>query len=195
MSLYSRLIDYQKLLAAWNRVRVNKPSGGTDRISFEEFDAHKKEFLLELNSELKQGEYQVNPVRLVTLQKDGKEREIALYCLRDKVVQQSIVTELASIFEPTLSPRAFAYRTGKSALHAIGQIQEFIQKKGGRLFVLKLDIEHFFDRILQEKILHLLQKRIREEDVMYLIRQQLRADAITEDGELKPKTRGDIPRF
>ena len=190
MSLYSRLIDYQKLLAAWNRVRANKPSGGTDQITFEEFEAHKKEFLLELNSELKQGTYRVNPVRLVTIQKEGKEREIALYCLRDKVVQQSLVTELGCIFEPILSPCVFSYRTGKSALHAIEQIQDFIRKKGERVFALKLDIAHFFDRILQEKMLYILKKRIREEDVMELIGQQLHAEALTEDGELKPKTRG-----
>ena len=54
MSLYNKIIDLQKLNAAWNKVRKNKPACGVDNITWEQFDANKenelKKMYVELNS-------------------------------------------------------------------------------------------------------------------------------------------------
>ena len=36
MSLYNRIIDLQKLSAAWQRVRRNKPAAGVDNIIWQQ---------------------------------------------------------------------------------------------------------------------------------------------------------------
>ncbi len=69
-------------------------------------------------------------MKTVTLYKGEKARDIALYSMRDKVVQQSMANELTKIFDPLLSKAAFAYRPNKSALDAVGVIEANV--KSGR---------------------------------------------------------------
>ena len=38
MSVYNKVIDLQKLSAAWQRVRRNKPAAGADNITWQQFD-------------------------------------------------------------------------------------------------------------------------------------------------------------
>ena len=45
MSLYTKIIDLQKLTEAWKKVRRNRPAAGVDEISYEEFDAGCREHL------------------------------------------------------------------------------------------------------------------------------------------------------
>ena len=104
MGLYSKITDLQKLSRAWEKVRSNNPSAGTDQISCAQFDANSRIELKQLNLELYNHEYRVRPVRLVSLEKEEKVREISLYTMRDKVVQTSIAQELSRISEPKYSP-------------------------------------------------------------------------------------------
>ena len=67
MSMYTKIIDLQKLEAAWTRVRKNKPAAGVDGITVEQFDEGKKEELKQLQIELQDHTYQVLPVKLVNL--------------------------------------------------------------------------------------------------------------------------------
>lgn len=68
------------------KVRSNNPSAGTDQISCAQFDANSQIELKQLNLELYNHEYRVRQVRLVSLEKEEKVREISLYTMRDKVV-------------------------------------------------------------------------------------------------------------
>ena len=87
MSLYNKIIDLQKLSAAWQRVRRNKPAAGVDNITWQQFDENSREQLKQLQIELIEQRYTPLPVRNVTLYKGQKSRVIALYSMRDKIVQ------------------------------------------------------------------------------------------------------------
>ena len=39
MSLYNKIIDLQKLNAAWGKARVNKPSAGEDGVTWDKYDS------------------------------------------------------------------------------------------------------------------------------------------------------------
>lgn len=189
MSLYNRIIDLQKLHKAWDRVRKNKPAAGVDYITYEQFEENKSEELKKLNRELKDHSYSVLPVKLVKLYKDGKEREIALYSMRDKVVQQSVSSELNLMYDTLFSSQSFAYRNNKSALDAVNSISEQIEKRRYQ-FVAKLDILHYFDTILWENMLPLLKRRIKEDDVLELIEKNVRGESLDVSGELVEKWKG-----
>lgn len=94
MGIYSKLIDIQKLGQAWDRVRKNKPVCGVDNVTFEMFEERRREELRQLNLELKENRYESLPVRLSNIYKGDKVRTIALFSMRDKVVQQSLAYEL-----------------------------------------------------------------------------------------------------
>lgn len=190
MGLYSKVIDLQKLQTAWQRVRKNKPAAGVDGITVEQFDLNSKEELKALHQELVNHEYEALPVKVTTIYKEEKAREIALYSMRDKVVQQSLAAELNRIYDGRFSNSTYAYRSNRSALSAIGLIDAEIQK-GIYAYVLKVDIRRFFDEILWDRLERVLRKDIPEDDVIALIKANCastRLDAST--GELVEKTRG-----
>ena len=188
MWIYSKTIDLQKLCSAWERVYKNRPAKGVDNITCEEFDANKKEELKQLQIELKEHRYEIQPVKKVTIYKEEKAREIAISSMRDKVVQQSVAAELSRIYEPYFSKSVYAYRSGYSALVALDKIEKYIQDKD-KYWVLKLDIEHFFDNVSHSVLLEILKQRIREADMLQLIKSILETSVISEDGEIvKNKT-------
>lgn len=63
MSLYTKIIDLQKLTEAWKKVRRNRSAAGVDEISYEEFDAGCREYLKQLHLELVEHRYESLPVR------------------------------------------------------------------------------------------------------------------------------------
>ncbi len=190
MSLYNKIIDLQKLDEAWSRVRKNKPAAGVDGVTYDQFDADKKEELKQLQIELREHTYQSLPVKQVNLYKGEKVRSIALYAMRDKAVQQSLANELIRIYDEQFSSQTFAYRNDKSAISAVEEISE--QAVSGRYpHFLKVDISHFFDNIVWDKLEAVLRRDIEEEDVLDLIRQNSCGMSLDETtGELNDKVVG-----
>lgn len=190
MSLYSKIIDLQKLTAAWHRVRRNKPAVGVDNITWQQFDENCREELKQLQIELVNHTYTPLPVRNVTLYKGEKARVIALYSMRDKVVQQSLASELTKLFEGRLSARSYAYRNDKSALQAIEDITSEIST-GSYNAALKIDISQFFDCIDWNILQQRLSRLIHETDVLELIQENVCTEILDEvSGDLSKKQLG-----
>lgn len=189
MSLYNRIIDLQKLQSSWRQVYKNKPGEGIDGVTCEEFEADKDSLIKELWKELKDNTYKCQPVKLVPLYKGEKVRYISMYTMRDKIVQHSVAKELTNLFDYELQKSAYAYRTGKSAMHAAQDIEKcMIEMKQG--FALKTDIHSFFDCILHERLRKILRTKIREEDVIKLLFQFIKVPSIDKNGELTEKRTG-----
>lgn len=188
MSLYRKIIDLQKLNEAWKHVRKNHPASGVDSVSYEDFDDNLKSELRQLGQELEEHRYESLPVKEIVLYKGEKVRTVALFCMRDKVIQQSVAAELSKLYDAAFSSRVFAYRPGKSALDAIAEIEEAMKSYD---YVLKLDIVKFFDSINQKKLLSILRERISEEDVTELVKEIMSAKVLdTRNGTLSVRERG-----
>lgn len=189
MSLYNKIIDLQKLSYAWKQVYKNKPKEGVDSISCEQFEMDKENQLKTLWNELKNHDYQCMPVQLIPLYKGEKLRYIGLYTMRDKVVQYSLAKELNNLYEQNFSDSCYAYRSGKSALHATQAIEkQILSMKQG--YVLRTDIHTFFDCILHEVLMKILAAKIREQDVMDLLFNIIKTVSIEKNGELSEKNIG-----
>lgn len=190
MSLYNKIIDLQKLNQAWQHVKKNKPAAGVDHVTVEQFDAEIKTSLRQLNQELVDHTYETLPVKKVTIYKGEKAREIVLYAMRDKVVQQSLALELNKLYDPLFSSQTYAYRNHRSALSAIDEIAQRA-KNGTFTCYLKVDISHFFDTIQWLRLKKLLETSIREEDVLELIRMNACSRQLDEmTGELAERKLG-----
>lgn len=189
MSIYNKIIDQQKLMAAWKKVMGNKPACGVDHVTWDQFDQNIRVEIRQLNLELVAHQYGVQPVKLVHIIKEEKDREISLYTMRDKVVQTSIAIELNKWFDAGFSKCAYAYRNDRSAMIAVENIHRYIETHA-ESWVGKLDIDGFFDHIQHERLRKKLAAVIREEDVLELIMQQLQACSLNKDGELVEKRVG-----
>lgn len=190
MGIYNKIIDLQNLNRAWNRVRSNHPAAGTDGVSVEEFEAHRKEYLYQLHVDLKEKKYSPLPVKLVKIYKGEKERIIGMLCMRDKVLQQSIHNELNKVYDGSFSAHTYAYRSGYSALSAVSYIEDAIKASSTVLWALQLDIKDFFENILLEKLCGFLKRRIKEEDVIRLIELCLHTSSADIYGKIKQKKKG-----
>ncbi|MCD7883630.1 MAG: CRISPR-associated primase-polymerase type A1 [Lachnospiraceae bacterium] len=199
MGLYTKIIDLQKLRLAWKQVFRNRPKEGIDQVTCDSFEADKENQLKLLAVQLRDHTYECQPVRLCPLYKGEKVRYISLYCMRDKVVQLSIANELSNIYEKSFPDCSYAYRSGKSALNAGNDIVQFIKKSSGEKpgdkktgdgYVLRTDIHSFFDSIPHGKLISVLRGRVREDDVLDLIKGILRAPSLEKDGTLTGKRVG-----
>lgn len=189
MSLFNKIIDLQKLDAAWERVRRNRPAAGVDQITADQFDANKKAELKELHAELLNGTYHPHAVRQVVLQGESKQRTVSLYCMRDKVIQLSAAQELNRIYEDRFPRQVYAYRSNKSALNAVNDIDAAIST-GKYSHLLKLDIASYFDSIEWPLLEDILSQRILEEPVILLIGENVCAGILNEDGEVTAPVKG-----
>ena len=192
MSIYSRIIDLQKLGQAWDKAMKNKPAAGTDHVTWEMFDSDRNLNLKQLNLELSEHRYMPLPVKVVSLYREEKVREVSLFAMRDKTVQQAIASELVKMYDPLLSGACCAYRPDKSALNAINRISEYISESGHQegYYYVKTDIHHFFDEIDVNRLTAILGQKIPEPDVITLIKDQCLAPVLNDDGEVEAVSRG-----
>ena len=149
----------------------------------------KKENIGKINKEHAEHTYETLPGKSVTIYKGEKAREIALYTMRDKNVQQAIAVELTRIYDHMFSACTYAYRPNRSALSALEAVENVI-KKGAVRWCLKADIAHFFDTIDTGMLERMLTETISEKDVVSLILKDCTAPRLTEIGELTERKQG-----
>lgn len=189
MSLYTKIIDLQKLGQSWQHVRKNKPAAGVDNVTYDMFEANQRMELKQLQTELQNHEYEALPVKQAVIFQGEKARTIALYSMRDKVLQQSIANELNRMYDGRFSSCAVAYRPNKSALAALNMVEETILRNKYE-YALKLDIHHFFESIQWKRLEGILRENLREDDVIDLIKQNSITRVLDETGAIEPFQNG-----
>ncbi|MDP2040593.1 MAG: reverse transcriptase domain-containing protein [Algoriphagus sp.] len=75
---------------------------------------------------------------------NGGTRLLGIPTIGDRVVQQSIKTELQWKFDPYFSENSYGFRPGRSALQAIERTNEYV--KEGKKWVVEIDLKGFFEK-------------------------------------------------
>lgn len=150
-------------------LEVSSKSTGLDEVSYNEF---KKDFSKNLDdtiSSIITGTFSPEPLKKIEISKENSEekRPIALSSIKDKLIQKVLYTSLRDYFETTFSDKSYAYRQNKSTLKAINRTSLFIQEKN--FWVLKADIDNFFETINHDKLLKILDKQISDKRIIKLI--------------------------
>jgi len=144
-------------LAGWCRVASRKGSAGIDGETIPDFAANMAANLDALHSEIHAQTYRPRPLRAATLvSPGGKQRQLAIPTVRDRVAQAAVLEVIRAPLEATLQPAAFAYRTGLSYLDAVRQVCCY--RDEGCRWVLRGDVQAFFDSIPHDKLLRLLRQ-------------------------------------
>ncbi len=160
-------------MLAWNKVKENRGCAGADCVSLEEFEKELEFNLNDLEEQLEKGSFKPLPVLRVYIDKeDGKKRSIGIPVVRDRIVQQVLLSNISPVFEKEFLDCSFAYRPGRSALVAIDRTEALI--RNGSEWVLDGDIEKFFDSVDHDLLLGLLAERISDPVVLKLIKEFLK---------------------
>ncbi|MHC1595433.1 MAG: CRISPR-associated primase-polymerase type A1 [Candidatus Syntropharchaeales archaeon] len=172
--LWKKVCSQQNIRSAWTKVRGNGGGPGVDRVTLEDFEGSLDENLTTLRDQLESGDYKPLPVLRFYIDKDdGTKRAIGIAAVRDRVVQQTLLSVLSPIFEEDFLDCSFAYRPGKSSLAAIDRIEVLLNDGFG--WVLDGDIEAFFDSIDHDLLISFVSERISDKEVLKLIREFLNA--------------------
>ena len=181
-SLYDRLLSQESLTRAFRKVKANNGKPGVDGQTVESFAQDLPGEIVMLARELREKSYRPQPVKRVTIPKDGGGvRELGIPTVRDRVVQQALLEILQPIFDPGFHPSSYGYRPGHSAHQAVAKAELFIRKYNLR-HVVDMDLSRCFDTLNHELILGGLRKRVVDGSVLGLVRQFLQSGVMTEDG-------------
>jgi RNA-directed DNA polymerase len=129
---------------------------------------------MELVIELRAGTYRPRPYRRREIPKDGgKVRIISIPCIRDRVVQGAIRLILGPIFEADFSDSSFGARPGRSAHEALDRVKKGLLRRQHQ--VVDVDLSRYFDTIRHDRILAKVARRVRDGEVLALVKQFLKS--------------------
>ncbi len=191
--LMEEVCDRENLKAAWKRVRRNKGGPGMDGMTIDDARDYLREHWPSIRSQLLEGTYQPQPVKRVEIPKPGGGvRKLGVPCVVDRLIQQALLQVLQARWDPTFSEHSYGFRPismigGRSAHQAVAQAQRYVAEGYG--VVVDLDLEKFFDRVNQDKLMARVAERVSDKRVLKVIRAFLKA-GVMENGRVHPVDEG-----
>lgn len=191
MEMIDRILRGSNLDDALEHVRKNKGSAGIDGMPVDELESYFAEHGKELVESIRNGTYKPVAVKRVYIPKpNGKKRPLGIPTVVDRVLQQATAQQLAPVFEQIFSEYSYGFRPGRSPQQAVLKAVEYLNE--GYEWIIDLDIEKFFDKVNQDKLISCIRKQVNESEVLGLIRKFLKA-GVMENG-VKQSTEEGTPQ-
>lgn len=148
---------------------------GIDGVTKEEYGRNLEENLGRLVERLKRKSYKPQPARRVEIPKDnGKTRPLSIYCYEDKLVQEALKKILEAVFEPHFYDEMWGFRPNRGCHQAIRSLNVMLEEEPTN-YVLDADIKGFFDHIDHEWAVRFIESRIKDPNIIRLVRRMLKA--------------------
>jgi len=182
-----------KLFLAYRKARKGK----TKRYYVKRFEKNLHENLFALSEELKEKTYKPKPLKTFIL-RDPKTRKISVSAFRDRIVHHAIVRVIEPLFEKTFIYDSCANRIGKGGLFAIKRFDTFSRKISGNGncaknkfndfnyvygYCLKTDIKHYFQEVDHKVLIKILERKINDKEVIWLINEIIKNTPARGGGE------------
>jgi RNA-directed DNA polymerase len=175
--LYVHVCKMETLREAYTLARRNNGSAGIDGVTFEDIEtaAGLEGFLGQIRDELVSGTYRPMRLRRHAIPKNGGAgvRVLSIPAIRDRVVQGALRLILEPIFEADFQPGSYGYRPKRSAHDAVALVAQEIALYKTR--VIDVDLRAYFDNVRHHLLLEKVARRVRDDDVMHLLKLMLRA--------------------
>jgi RNA-directed DNA polymerase len=174
--LYTHVCKMETLQEAYEMAKKNDGAPGMDGVTFEVIEESGRESFLErIREELITGTYQPMPARKKEIPKEGgtKVRVLSIPSIRDRVVQGALKLILEPIFEADFQPGSYGYRPKRTAHAAINRVAQGIVE--AKTKIIDLDLRAYFDTVQHSLLLDKVAKRVRDNEVMRLLKMILKA--------------------
>ncbi|MHA4812673.1 group II intron reverse transcriptase/maturase [Flavitalea flava] len=187
-SMLEEILDYRNITKALKQVISNKGAGGVDGMQTDKFRDWLEANWTSWKQSILEGSYRPDPVRKVEIPKaQGGTRMLGIPTVKDRLLGQAIQQWLSPQYEPGFSENSYGFREGRNAHQAVGQAKKYLDE--GKVWIVELDLDKFFDRVNHDKLMGLLAKRIADKGTLKLIRSYLNS-GIMEGGLVSPRTEG-----
>jgi len=158
----------------------NARKGKRYRMEVMVFAAKLEDNLFLIQEGMKTGDYELGPYRKLWVYVPKKRLVMALP-YPDRIVQWSLYQYLNPIYDKLFIEDSYACRKGKGSHKAAKRLQYWLRqidrKPGPGWYALKLDISKYFYRVHHEKILEILARRIKDQEMMAFIRSVVNSKA------------------
>ena len=178
------LFSMDTLRRAWLKVKAAGGGAGVDGVTIDRFETNLEANLAKLQQEVLSGSYRPRPVkRLLAPKPKGGLRPLALWTLRDKVVQRVVTDCIEPYFERQFLPCSFGFRPGRS----IAQVVQVIiaHREAHRRWAANIDIKDCFDSLDPELLLHFVRQQVTDPLILKLITAWLKARIFNDLSGLK----------
>jgi RNA-directed DNA polymerase len=183
----AHMITPEALNAAFRGLR-KKASAGVDGVTYETYERDAARNIQALHERLKNGKYQAQPLRRVyILKEDGKQRPLSIPALEDKIVQKAVLEILNAIYEQDFLECSYGFRPGRGPHQALDDVGRVICTRPTG-WILEIDITAYFDSIVRQQLMELIEKRVRDRSVLHLIRKWIQTGVIEEGRMLVSET-------
>lgn len=177
-NLFNQVYTIENLKLAYK----NAKKGKSKKIYVKNFEKNVEKNLNQLQSELLNKTYYPSNLNRFTIY-DPKTRIIHSSIFRDRIVHHAIINILNPIYDKIFIYDSFASRKNKGTHKAVNRFEYFIRKvSNGRLiknarnnnqiigYCLKADFRKYFDTVNQEILIKIIEKKIKDTDLIDLIK-------------------------
>jgi len=183
----AHFLTQEALYEAFRGLRKDA-SAGVDNVTYEEYEKQAIENIRKLHERLKRKTYRALPLRRIYIPKeDGRKRPISIPALEDKIVQKAAVGLLQAIYEQDFLACSYGFRPGRNPHQALDEVGRAICRESTSC-VLELDISSYFDSIVRERLIEMVEKRISDANILSLIRKWISVGVIDEGRLLVSET-------
>jgi len=152
---------------------MNARKGKRYRLEVMAFAAKLEDNLIVIQQGMMDGTYTLGQYRKLWVYVPKKRLVMALD-YPDRIVQWSLYQYLMPVYDRLFIEDSYACRKGKGSHRAAARLQYWMQqvsrKPGPGWYYLKLDISKYFYRVHHEKLLAILERRIKDPEMMAFIR-------------------------
>lgn len=161
-NLWPELVSFENLLLAARKAQKGKRF----KDSTARFNLNLEKELLRIQKELKEKTYTSGRYKEFVIYEPVK-RLISAAPYRDRVVHHALCNIIEPLFEKTFIYDSYANRKEKGTHRAIGRFSSYMRKYN---YVLKCDIKKFFPSIDHGILYSILEKKIADRDVLWLMK-------------------------
>ena len=179
-SLMEQILSSENLNRAYLQVVRNKGAEGVDGMKYTELKEHLAKNGENIKEQLRTRKYKPQPVRRVEIPKpDGGVRTLGVPTVTDRFVQQAIAQVLTPIYEEQFHDHSYGFRPNRCAQQAI--LRALDMMNDGNDWIVDIDLEKFFDTVNHDKLMTLIGRRIKDGDVISIVRKYLVSGIMIDD--------------
>ncbi|MBT8371137.1 MAG: group II intron reverse transcriptase/maturase [Deltaproteobacteria bacterium] len=187
--LYVHICKMETLKQAYFDAKRNGGAPGIDGVTFADIeDSGVAAFLEQIQNELISGTYRPMRNRIKAIPKDkDKVRVLGIPAIRDRVVGGALKLIIEPIFEADFQDGSYGYRPKRNPHEAVNRVAEAVVKNKTR--VIDLDLRAYFDNIRHDILLNKVAERVRDDQVMRLLKLILKASGkrgVPQGGVISP---------
>jgi retron-type reverse transcriptase len=168
-NLWEELCSIDNLNHAFEKAKKRK----SYKLYVIEFEKNLKQNLNQLRLELLFHSYRPKPLVTFVI-KEPKTRIISKSHFMDRIAHHAICNVIEPIFDKYFIYDSYANRKGKGTLKAVQRFEYFKRKVSKnntkKCFILKADIQHYFDNIDRDILFNMIQAKIKDTKVLWLVR-------------------------